>query len=144
MHSFLIIMEIWILLAGCRVFEFQFNLIFCSRHVRVPDFARFQSAQFNFSDAERFGICRGLGKEQHRNLKEHLLWSRSQHNDVCTGLILLWPFTTFAVTRGRVQKKRFLWTKTRYLHSASLPTMRGGGLGSSTIFKKFNEPYAPS
>ena len=21
---------------------------------------------------------------------------------------------------------------------------RGGGLGSSTIFKKFNEPYAPS
>ena len=22
--------------------------------------------------------------------------------------------------------------------------MRGGGLGSSTIFKKFNEPYAPS
>ena len=23
-------------------------------------------------------------------------------------------------------------------------TMRGGGLGSSTIFKKFNEPYAPS
>ena len=24
------------------------------------------------------------------------------------------------------------------------PHMRGGGLGSSTIFKKFNEPYAPS
>jgi len=23
-------------------------------------------------------------------------------------------------------------------------TTRGGGLGSSTIFKKFNEPYAPS
>jgi len=23
-------------------------------------------------------------------------------------------------------------------------TPRGGGLGSSTIFKKFNEPYAPS
>ena len=23
-------------------------------------------------------------------------------------------------------------------------TRRGGGLGSSTIFKKFNEPYAPS
>jgi len=22
--------------------------------------------------------------------------------------------------------------------------VRGGGLGSSTIFKKFNEPYAPS
>jgi len=25
-----------------------------------------------------------------------------------------------------------------------LHTARGGGLGSSTIFKKFNEPYAPS
>jgi len=25
-----------------------------------------------------------------------------------------------------------------------LPCTRGGGLGSSTIFKKFNEPYAPS
>ena len=24
------------------------------------------------------------------------------------------------------------------------PRKRGGGLGSSTIFKKFNEPYAPS
>ena len=24
------------------------------------------------------------------------------------------------------------------------PRVRGGGLGSSTIFKKFNEPYAPS
>jgi len=31
------------------------------------------------------------------------------------------------------EKKRF-----------QMDDMRGGGLGSSTIFKKFNEPYAPS
>ena len=28
--------------------------------------------------------------------------------------------------------------------SVSVCPRRGGGLGSSTIFKKFNEPYAPS
>jgi len=30
------------------------------------------------------------------------------------------------------------------LHTDMSPSRRGGGLGSSTIFKKFNEPYAPS
>ena len=31
-----------------------------------------------------------------------------------------------------------------YQSPKSLIRQRGGGLGSSTIFKKFNEPYAPS
>ena len=36
--------------------------------------------------------------------------------------------------------------KQRCLHAQHimLVSSRGGGLGSSTIFKKFNEPYAPS
>ena len=31
----------------------------------------------------------------------------------------------------------------RLLNVGNKRTKRGGGLGSSTIFKKFNEPYAP-
>jgi len=36
----------------------------------------------------------------------------------------------------------FLWGRTPDLVICF--TSRGGGLGSRTIFKKFNEPYAPS
>ena len=35
-------------------------------------------------------------------------------------------------------------TAVQHCDIALLPMMRGGGLGSSTTFKKFNEPYAPS
>jgi len=41
----------------------------------------------------------------------------------------------------------FIYTHRCLRHGARIPamnTMRGGGLGSSTIFKKFHEPYAPS
>jgi len=42
----------------------------------------------------------------------------------------------------------FVWYSDDYFESHLLGNRlyvpRGGGLGSSTIFKKFNEPYAPS
>jgi len=39
----------------------------------------------------------------------------------------------------------FLCATWRHIHTCNMGVhRRGGGLGSSTIFKKFNEPYAPS
>ena len=54
---------------------------------------------------------------QNRKLKEHLPWGRSQHNEICTGGILLYQFTTFpylAESAGEVQQKHFKFTKTSY------------------------------
>ena len=42
-----------------------------------------------------------------------------------------------------MEKKRYLKLGKIY-KSAYTITERGGGLGASTIFKKFNETYAPS
>ena len=40
---------------------------------------------------------------------------------------------------------KYIYTQNIYLVIAKVQVIwRGGGLGSSTIFKKFKEPYAPS
>jgi len=41
-------------------------------------------------------------------------------------------------------QKHTQYKNTHNIRSYQYPWRRGGGLGSSTIFKKFNEPYAPS
>jgi len=51
---------------------------------------------------------------QNRKLKEHLLWGRSQKNEVCTGGIFLYQFTNFlylAESCGWVQQKHFCLPK---------------------------------
>ena len=76
------ITEIWIPSAECRVFEFQFNLIFCTRHVRVPDFVvfgRYFSTSRFPKDSGSFGE---VEKGKTENLKELLSWGRSQHNEI--------------------------------------------------------------
>ena len=62
----------------------------------------------------------------------------------------------FAIHGHRLAQQKGVLLNLQYIFSAIHSTrsqavfhlcavsMRGGGLGSSTIFKKFNEPYAPS
>jgi len=52
----------------------------------------------------------------------------------CVASRTLYTALSVCVHRGHCQ---YAWS----VHSVA---WRGGGLGSSTIFKKFNEPYAPS
>jgi len=47
---------------------------------------------------------------QNRKFKEHLPWGRFQHNEICTGGILLYQFTIFlylAESAEWVQQKYF-------------------------------------
>ena len=82
---------------------------------------------------------------------------RAGHSEVITGRHVVW--TVFVLIEQNQRKKYklasllsgcvcmyiYLHVHTCvYSHAHIIPSQRGGGLGSSTIFKKFNEPYAPS
>jgi len=76
-------------------------------------------------------------------LCHHLQFART----VCRALSL-----SFSLSSSHHNKKTHVipdmsfWLHSPHIDDMSScpPYRRGGGLGSSTIFKKFNEPYAPS
>ena len=60
---------------------------------------------------------------------------------VCVSLCVY----TLVVIRSARKKNSFpFWCREKTTGTAVLVRGRGGGLGSRPIFKKFNEPYAPS
>ena len=85
-----------------------------------------------------------------------LWWTSNNSNDMHTyacRIFFLWKYSTalclraglaWGVSTNISNGSSLFWRAARRHESYHANMRRGGGLGSSTIFKKFNEPYAPS
>jgi len=108
--------EIGIFSSG-RVFEFLLPSNHLCQACSGPGLCEIPVSTFQLpSSRKMWGSFRLLEvKLADLKVEEHLLWGRSQHNQVCTGGILFCQFTIFlylAESDGWVQQEHFWFTKT--------------------------------